>query len=119
MFTCRFRQPENLSESIRMKSVLPFFAACFALRLLEYFVFRTDQTFWGEAFLHKLAGIALLFAALRRLGWTAGTIGWQDRNAPVRPGQGLAFGLSVYACVYAAEYAVLLARGSRPNGRGM
>ena len=42
-------------------AVLLIYILCFILRFIEYFIIRTDQTFWGEAFLHKLLGIVILF----------------------------------------------------------
>ena len=32
---------------------------CYAFRILEYFVLRTDQTLVGEAIVHKLMGIGI------------------------------------------------------------
>lgn len=40
--------------------VLAVYCVCFIFRIYEYFVLRTDQSFWGEAFVHKLIGIGIL-----------------------------------------------------------
>lgn len=44
---------------------------CFTFRFIEYFIIRTDQTFWGEAFLHKLLGIVILFIAAKLYNFKA------------------------------------------------
>ncbi len=91
--------------------VAVLYLLCFVFRLGEYFVLRTDQTVLGEAFVHKLMGIGILFAAVKygRLQW--GEIGftrdriWHDlRN-------GLAFGLLVFIPAYAAEIIMVQAQG--------
>lgn len=52
--------------------ILILYAICFAFRTIEYFIFRTDQSMLGEAFIHKLAGILLLGISipLFRYSWT-------------------------------------------------
>lgn len=41
--------------------VFIIYLLCFVFRLFEYFILRTDQTVVGEAVVHKLIGIAILF----------------------------------------------------------
>jgi membrane protease YdiL (CAAX protease family) len=83
---------------------LLFFPLCFALRIVELLVIRTDQGMLGEAFIHKLLGIALLAGALRiwRLKWR--DIGFRgDKLA-----RGMAFGLLLGAGTFAVAYGVEL-----------
>lgn len=50
---------------------------CFAFRDFEYFVLRTDQTFWGEAFIHKLIGIMIFYAVAKIYGMNLKDIGFK------------------------------------------
>lgn len=86
------------------------YAVCFALRGIEYFVLRTDETFWGEAFVHKLAGIVILYAVAKRYGFSARDIGFERGRAPWKLLAGLGFGTAVFALAYFVEIAVLAAR---------
>jgi len=56
--------------------VLIIYLICFAFRILEYFILRTDQTFLGEAFIHKLIGIAVLFVVIKHFDFTFKEIGF-------------------------------------------
>ena len=82
---------------------------CFALRLGEYFILRTDQSFWGEAFVHKLAGIAVLFIAAWRL--SVDGLGFRQRQGSRRLAQGLALGLTAFFIAYGAEFLMLACQG--------
>ena len=72
-----------------LPAILLLFLLCFLFRGVEYLLLRTDQTWVGEAFVHKLAGIAVLWAALRGLGCPWSRIGF-DRGSALR---GTALGL--------------------------
>ncbi|RMW96964.1 CPBP family intramembrane metalloprotease [Allofranklinella schreckenbergeri] len=95
-------------------AVLLIFAACLSLRLGEYFVLRTDQTFWTEAFVHKLAGIALLFSALHYFRLRTADIGWPRRGIARGMAMGAGFGAALYAAVYTLEMLWLAAQGEAP-----
>lgn len=39
-------------------TVIFLYFLCYLFRIIEYFLIQTDRTFWGEAFLHKVMGLA-------------------------------------------------------------
>jgi len=92
-------------------SVLLIYLLCFVFRGLEYFVLRTDQTFWGEAFIHKLIGIAILCFAAKIYDMKAQDIGFVKSGILYDLLRGLALGLSVFAIAYIAEILILAAQG--------
>lgn len=93
-------------------SVLLIYLLCFLARGLEYFVLRTDQTVLGEAFVHKLLGIAILFAALKIYGWKFRDVGFAEHKVVLGIGKGLAFGCAVFAFAYLIESMILAMQGS-------
>ena len=60
--------------------VLGIYIICFVFRAIEYFFLRTDQTVLGEAFVHKLIGITILFAAARYYGFSNKEIGFSNNK---------------------------------------
>ena len=62
-------------------AVLVIYILCFIFRFIEYFIIRTDQTFWGEAFLHKLLGIVVLFIAAKLYNFKVQDIGFNKNRA--------------------------------------
>ena len=96
-------------------SILGIYAICLAFRCIEYFLIRTDQTFFGEAFIHKLLGIAVCFAALRVLHIKPREIGFHKRSAPKNMLYGAILGVSVYFVAYAVETIILAAMRKSPQ----
>ncbi len=94
-----------------MSSVLMIYLLCFAFRGFEYFILRTDQTFWGEAFIHKLMGIAVLYAAVKRRGMKLEDIGFRKSGIVCDLLKGLGFGALMFAMAYLAEILILAAQG--------
>ena len=91
--------------------VMGVYAICFAFRVLEYFFLRTDQTVFGEAFIHKLIGIIILFAAAKYDGFSSEKIGFSNKKMLKNTLKGLGFGLSVFALAYSVEIIILAVRG--------
>ena len=92
--------------------VIAIYILCFEFRLLEYFSIRTDQTFWGEAFLHKLMGIIILGNALKFLSSDREYIGFKRRGVFSHLLMGLLFGLVMFALAYGVEIMMAVSRGS-------
>lgn len=117
----RYTQPEGkrqktMNENISRKkvwlSVILIYLICFACRCIEYFCIRTDESFFGEAFLHKLAGIAVLILSARHFGYTAEALGFSKRRAGITIPAGFCLGLACYAAAYGIEIAILKSRGA-------
>jgi len=96
-------------EKIR---VLAIYLLCYAFRLFEYFILRTDQTWVGEAIVHKLIGIVILFVAAKLLQFTVQEIGFTKENCLRNLLKGLAFGLGVFVVAYAVEALIVISQGS-------
>ena len=94
--------------------VLAVYVLCFFFRFIEYFFVQTDRTFLGEAFIHKLIGIAVLCVTARVLALRAQEIGFIKRDMITRTLQGLAFGCVVFTIAYGVELALAASRGSLP-----
>ena len=91
-------------------AVLIIYLLCFAFRAVEYFVIRTDQTFFGEAFIHKLIGIGLLIAAVFVFHYKFADLGFKTGKAFFDILKGLAFGIGVFIIAYGVEIIILAAQ---------
>lgn len=91
--------------------VVATYMLCVLIRLFEYFILRTDQTFWGEAFVHKLAGIALLFWIAKSCGFSLQQLGFSRKGIWKNLMKGAIWGLLVFAIAYAVETAILVSQG--------
>ena len=93
-------------------TILVIYLICFAFRALEYFVIRTDQTFLGEAFIHKLIGIGLLVLAIKVFRYSFAEVGFKTGKAFYDILKGLAFGLATFFIAYGAELIIVASTGN-------
>lgn len=97
-------EPPTIPQRIRsFGAVLVIYLLCFLFRVCEYFILRTDQTFWGEAFVHKLIGTAILCITVKMTSFTFEEIGFSKANIIQNFLKGLLFGLSVFAFAMASR----------------
>lgn len=81
-------------------------------RFIEYFFIQTDRTFWGEAFLHKVAGIVVLCVAARFFSLRLREIGFAKEGVLKYTFSGLAFGSILFAVAYGVEIWITVSSGS-------
>ena len=93
-------------------SVLVIYILCFIFRMIEYFMIRTDQTLLGEAIIHKIAGIIILWIAIKMLSTDFEFIGFKRKGIFKNFAFGLLFGISVFAAVYGAEILIAVSQGN-------
>lgn len=93
-------------------TVLVIFLLCFLFRAIEYFLLRTDQTFWGEAFLHKLIGIAILYLTVKLLSSNLEYIGFLKKEIWKHIFMGLLFGIFLFFIAYGIEICITISQGS-------
>ena len=91
-------------------AVLIIYFICFAFRALEYFLIRTDQTFFGEAFIHKLIGVGILVGAVFLFHYKFKDVGLKTGKAFLDILKGLAFGIGVFVLAYGVEILILAAQ---------
>ena len=89
---------KRLKEEYRLQIqfVLVIYLICFILRIAEYLILRTDQTFWGESFVHKFLGLMLLIPALHFFGLNSKQIGFGTKGLFSYVSFGLVWGESVF-----------------------
>lgn len=92
--------------------VLGTYLLCYIFRTLEYFVLRTDQTWVGEAIVHKVLGIVILFGVSACVKITVTQMGFVKEKAFGNLVKGLAFGCSVFVLAYGVEIMIAVSQGS-------
>lgn len=93
-------------------TILVIYLICFAFRALEYFVIRTDQTFLGEAFIHKLIGIGFLILAIKVFRYSFAEVGFKTGKAFYDILKGLAFGIATFFIAYGVELIIVASTGN-------
>ena len=92
--------------------IFGFYAVCWAFRVVEYFLIRTDQTIIGEAFIHKLIGIGLLAMALGAIGYSWHDIDFRFDRFISHIGKGALLGGGVFILAYGVEMMVQTMAGN-------
>ncbi|MFT4105196.1 MAG: CPBP family intramembrane metalloprotease [Lacrimispora sp.] len=95
--------------------ILFIYFICFAFRGIEYMFIRTDQSILGEAFIHKLIGIGILFVAIKYLSIGINEIGFLSQRVLKSILYGLLLGSSVYALAYGFEFFMTSMSGNTPS----
>lgn len=98
-----------------LSATIFIYALCFIFRFLEYFLLRTDETFWGEAFIHKLIGIVILFIAVKHYDFKFAEIGFTQNKILHRLLEGLTLGLFVFVPAYLVEVIIAIMQGEFEN----
>lgn len=97
--------------------IMIVYVICYAVRMVELMVWRTDQTIFGEAFIQKLSGIVLLILAACYTGYGVNDIGF-GRDGSLKGGiLGFSIGITVFLIAYLAEYSILFLQGYAPMVR--
>jgi hypothetical protein len=91
--------------------VLVIYTICYIFRILEYFILRADKTFFGEAFIHKILGIIVLYIVAKSMSFNCENIGFTRRKAIFYLGQGLLFGIFIYIISYGIEILINISHG--------
>ena len=95
-----------------LTTIIVIYLLCFAFRVWEYFGPRTDQSFVGEAFIHKLIGIAILCIAVKRMALAFKEIGFSKEHIVGDLLKGLLFGTSIFAVAYGVEIVISVLQGN-------
>lgn len=91
------------------------FLFCLAIRVFEFFILKTETTFFSENFVHKLLGIVILFTLLRITNYKPNDIGFKKQNWLKYSIYGLLFGGACFTIAYFIEYLILYISMQNPH----
>ncbi len=104
----------NTSKTLKPYTLIfTIYIICYLARILELFFIRTDQTFFGEAFIHKLIGVIILACAIGYLRLKPSEIFGKNISKGLL--FGFAIGLGCYFIAYLTEYIILANSGAMPS----
>jgi len=91
------------------------FMICLVIRIVEYFVIKTDTTFISENFIHKLIGIIILLFLLKIMNYKFKDIGFEKNKWFKYLIYGLILGGICFGISYLIEYITLYSNAKRPS----
>lgn len=109
---------ERLKEHILNKPILYsfiIFMICLVIRIVEYFIIKTDTTFISENFIHKLIGIIILLFFLKVMNYKFKDIGFEKNKFFKYLIYGLILGGICFGISYFIEYITLYANSRNPS----
>lgn len=103
----------NTIKGRKIWSVVIFtYVLCYGFRIFEYFVLRTDQTWVGEAIVHKLIGIVILIVVAKSVKFNASHIEFVKEKVFTNIIKGLLFGCAVFLIAYVTEIFIVISQGN-------
>ena len=102
----------DMSKQKILGVVFLTYLLCYGFRIFEYFVLRTDKTWIGEAIVHKLLGIIILFSVVGLMKFTLKEIGFIKEKVLINLLKGILFGCVVFIIAYGIEVIVAISQGT-------